>query len=235
MEQHRTAVVVDCLKIDKLSDSVYEMMYRLSTQERQEKANRYRKREDSERCLAAGMLLQAALLDTQGVCKLPSVYGIHGKPQTEGAEGFHYNISHAGEWVVLAYSDKEVGVDVERIFMDEGRKKVAEFSFAEEEQNYIFESENEQAERFSKVWTLKESYLKYLGTGMTKDMKSFVVNGGLSVLEAEGQKQEIMFNSMFLDRQHCLSICGEYQGIVVNITTLEELITQIAEAEERVG
>ena len=237
MEQQMAAVVVDCLKMEKLSDSVYEIMYRLSTQERKEKANRYRKREDAAYCLAAGLLLQAALLDTKGVRQPTASYGIHGKPYIEEAESFHYNISHSGDWVVLAYSDREIGVDVERNYMDEGRKKVAGLSFTEKEQEYVFKTDDnrEQAERFTKLWTIKESYLKYLGTGMTKSMKSFVVDDRFEIVEGTDLEQEIRCNSMFLDQMHCLSICGKYQGMVINMITMEELIMKITEAEERAG
>lgn len=238
MELQQAAVVIDCLKLDEMPDWEYEQIFRLSTLERQEKAYRYRKRRDSERCLAAGLLLQAAWMDTQGKTWMKTGYGKHGKPYAEEKPGFHYNISHAGDWVVLAYSDQEVGVDVEEIFMDEGRKQVAEFSFTSEEQDYIFKvaDKKEQAERFSKVWTGKESYLKYLGTGLAKSMKSVVANGALESVLEDAAGQKALINSLFLDKQHCLSVCGRYHGIVLNIVTVDELIRKVSEGEvERTG
>ena len=33
-----------------------------------------------------------------------------------------------------------------------------------------------KTERFSQIWTLKESYIKYLGMGLSKDLNSFSID-----------------------------------------------------------
>lgn len=38
-----------------------------------------------------------------------------GKPQVASPRGLHFNVAHAGGWVVCAVSERAVGVDVERI------------------------------------------------------------------------------------------------------------------------
>ncbi len=89
--------------------------------------------------------------------------GENGKPYIDG---LHFNISHSGEYVVCAFADSEVGVDIEKI--REYRKRVAE-KFHPEEIAAIENSEDKDLE-FFKIWTMKEAYLKCLGTGISKDL-----------------------------------------------------------------
>jgi 4'-phosphopantetheinyl transferase len=78
--------------------------------------------------------------------------------------------------VVIAYGESPVGVDVERIRMDSGKENIARRYFTPEEQEYLFSAgEAEKAERFFEIWTAKESYLKYLGTGLRRSLNSFSV------------------------------------------------------------
>ena len=154
-------------------------------------------------------------------------YGVHGKPYVEAADRFHYNISHSGNWVILGYLDKEIGIDIEQVYMTEGRKQVAAMSFSTEEQTYIFEATNEEEEamRFSKIWTAKESYLKYLGTGLSKGMSTFSVDVHSGCVRDEFcTKEDIRINSLFLKKGYCISACGQYNGMVVNMVNVEELL-----------
>lgn len=118
-------------------------------------------------------------------------------------KGIYFNASHSGDYVVCAFSDKPVGCDVETA--DKKNLRVAERYFCPEEIRYIFDEngfessknkpafqENEtvvvyesaenslcavRIERFVRVWTIKEAYLKLLGTGLTKALDSFEIKG----------------------------------------------------------
>ena len=80
--------------------------------------------------------------------------------------GLHFNLSHTKDLVAMAVCrHARVGVDVEK----RGRAslKVAEryFSAAEIAQLRALPSE-EQSRHFVRLWTLKEAYLKAVGTGI---------------------------------------------------------------------
>ena len=91
--------------------------------------------------------------------------GIHGKPCLKDFPQIHYNISHTDGMVICGFSDREIGVDVERMrpYGDGILRKV----LSESENRYISElPQKEREENFFKIWTLKESYGKAVGCGI---------------------------------------------------------------------
>lgn len=88
-------------------------------------------------------------------------YNPHGKPQTEG---IFFNASHSGDYVVLALCDREIGVDIEKVRPI--RPLLLRKTLSEEEQKIA------EKEGFFKLWTLKESLLKCVGTGIVSDLSS---------------------------------------------------------------
>lgn len=161
-------ICVICTDISPLSNSDYKVLYENASEERKIRAARYRSREDALLCVTADALLRHALgWDDYTAEKSPS-----GKPFIKGRENFHFNLSHSGSWVAIAYGDTEVGIDVERHRTDAKQSAIAKRFFTPEEQQYL--AEDPQC-RFFEIWTAKESYLKYLGTGLNKDIKSFSV------------------------------------------------------------
>lgn len=160
-----------CLDITQLNDEHWAALYRSASPERKARADRYHKIEDSRRCLAAEALLRIAL----GTADYAVEKNQYGKPRIAGRKDFHYNLSHAGNWAVIAYCSEEVGIDIEKISWDNGKERLARRFFTENEQAYVFQDGENQAQRFFQIWTGKESYLKFLGTGLSKALDSFDV------------------------------------------------------------
>ncbi|MCL6443040.1 MAG: 4'-phosphopantetheinyl transferase superfamily protein [Alicyclobacillus sp.] len=76
-----------------------------------------------------------------------------------------FNISHSGDWIVCAVSARgRVGIDVEQILPLEFSTLV--HSMSEDERNKLHELPPEEfITFFYKLWTLKESFVKAVGTG----------------------------------------------------------------------
>ncbi len=91
------------------------------------------------------------------------IYNSYGKPYLKNNE-LYFNISHSYEYTVLVISNKEVGVDIEKITM---RSKVMEKVFDEDEKKLIKSDED-----FTKIWVKKESYVKYLGLGLAYGLEN---------------------------------------------------------------
>ena len=93
-------------------------------------------------------------------------FGEHGKPHIINYEGIHFNISHCSEAVAVAVSDSEVGIDVE------GRRKFSDGllqrAFSDDEQAIVHSSDDPEKD-FARIWTRKEAWFKYTGTGILLD------------------------------------------------------------------
>ena len=81
----------------------------------------------------------------------------YGKPYIEN--NLFFNISHSNNYVVLVTSNKEIGIDIEKIRKQELKK--AKFFATKEEYEYITNSNN-QIDSFWTIYTLKEAYFKML-------------------------------------------------------------------------
>lgn len=95
--------------------------------------------------------------------------GEYGKPHLKDYPDIHFSISHCDGMVVCGIMDRVIGIDVERI--RPYSEKTAKRIMAEEE---LRREPVLSPEIFFKYWTLKESYLKAIGTGLSYPMKEVV-------------------------------------------------------------
>ena len=161
--------------ISSIDQETYQQLYAAASCSRRERADRYRNFSDAVRCLVGEVLLRKALAETFGQWEGFSLaQAEHGKPYVVGQPDFHFSISHSDKWVVLAYGCTELGVDIQDLDSKKNAEAVARRFFTEEEQQYLT-SQADKSLAFSKIWTGKESYLKYLGTGLAKSLTSFSV------------------------------------------------------------
>ncbi len=134
---------------------------------RRERIFRYRQQADQKRCLTAGLLLRYLLKeDAIRVCS-----GVFGKPYLPGGN-VCFNLSHSGEYVVLAADEKDVGVDVESLAPVP--KGLAERCFTKEECRWLSQQKDPQA-AFYRLWTGKESIMKATGKGFSMPPETFSI------------------------------------------------------------
>ena len=144
--------------------------------ERKEKILRYMKVRDRRQGLAAGLLLNH-VLKCHGLCMDDILYGDHGKPEIGG---LFFNLSHSHDYVLCAVSEKPVGCDVEKI--GNYRKKLAEHYYTAHEADYLNGLQDEEkAEAFYRIWTMKESYMKMTGEGLSLGLKRCEFHFGSSI------------------------------------------------------
>ena len=137
--------------------------------ERLKRGRAFVKADDMYRCLLAELLLKKSLEEEYGsqVAELHVEYSEFGKPVLPGYSDCHVNLSHSGNLVLCVVDQHSVGVDVEKIReIDPG---VAESCFTVNERRFLQSKPSEFLARFYQLWTLKESYLKALGTGLSRD------------------------------------------------------------------
>ena len=87
-----------------------------------------------------------------------------GKPYAENSP-LEYSLSHSGKWLLCAVGDQPLGVDIEVIKPRDF--KIAERFFTPREQAFLAPDQEDAHLRFLQIWTAKEAYFKWLGSGIT--------------------------------------------------------------------
>ncbi len=161
------------------------------------KAERLRRPQNKLHCLGAGALLGYAL---PNVREEQIKQNEHGKPYVPDLRT-QFNLSHSGDYIVLAMSDGLVGVDVQRLEPSSGG--VAQRCFTEEELRWYQMDDR----RFFTLWTLKESVAKALGKGLQLPFNSFSV---LPMLDGQSiTVQELtLYGQAQLLPGHALAVCS---------------------------
>ncbi|MBR2338766.1 MAG: 4'-phosphopantetheinyl transferase superfamily protein [Clostridia bacterium] len=134
---------------------------------RRAKAAQFQHPQDRALCLCAGWALDAALR-TVGLRERTAVIvtGEHGKPFLSEYPRWHFNLSHSGDWAVCALSDAPIGVDIEQL-RERDYLRLAQRHFSPDEVGALQTlSPTQQQERFFRLWTRKESWLKAQGIGL---------------------------------------------------------------------
>ncbi|MBW7476453.1 4'-phosphopantetheinyl transferase superfamily protein [Paenibacillus oenotherae] len=192
---------------EPLDEDLQRQLTELCSPRRREGLPRFHYQADARRSLMGEMLLRVALqADWQESCQgreLEFARSEHGKPYLQGIEGVHYNLSHSGSWCVCAVSTEPVGVDVEQIKQQE--LAWVESHLSDEENNELRNAaETERLRRFFEIWTMKESYVKAVGTGLALGFRTFSVIGeGVSRLAPYRLKR------YELDELHPVAVCAE--------------------------
>lgn len=191
---------------NKYENNFSELKERLYPQ-RKTAVERLKNRKAAIMSLAAGLLLQEVIERECGISpdNLKIYTNKNGKPYIDRCYDFYFNISHSDNILVLAYGNREMGIDVEKLKEDD--IAVAKRCFTADEYDYIRqnpadETKTEQEYRFCRVWTMKEAYLKYMGTGISVPLNSFNVdplNGGV-------KDEDVRIITEITDN-HMISIC----------------------------
>ena len=122
---------------------------------RQEKIRSLRVRQDRERSLLAGLLLRHAILENLGIEPVHFEFNSCGKPALAERSDFHFNLSHAGIWIVCAVDRQSIGIDVEKMEAVDF-PSLARVAFSPEEQQILQNKPAaDQQEYFYDVWTIK--------------------------------------------------------------------------------
>jgi len=187
---------------------------------------------DAQRTLLGDLMVRSVICETSGVknCDIKFGYLKHDKPFLKNPGNMYFNISHSGDWVVCAFSEKEIGIDVEKI-----RKikfSIADRFFSPLECKYLHNKKGEdKVNYFFDLWTIKESYLKLVGKGLTQSLSSFSVEKCNETFNINIKKTKIDVNIKQYDigQGYKLSICA-YEGKfaeTIKIRSVEDCINSL--------
>lgn len=103
----------------------------------------------------------------------------YGRPEVANenaeAQGIAFNLSHTSGLIVLGVTrDRAIGVDVENVREQRAAVEIADRFFAPSEVAALRAlPAQKQAQRFFEYWTLKESYIKARGMGLSVPLDQF--------------------------------------------------------------
>lgn len=172
---------------------------------RQEKLLRYRFSKDRWLCAAAYMLLLYGLQKEYGISENGIVMECaeSGKPYLSSHSHIYFSFSHCDVGVACGISTFPIGVDVES--MQEIDNYVVKRVLSVNEQNILTQSVNPML-TFTAIWTLKESWVKATGCGLSYSLIDVRVNisteGDLYIYQNEYEARLLQQQSSF-----CLSAC----------------------------
>lgn len=151
-----------------------------------DKTLRYRYERGKMLSAGAGVLLDN-MLRKHGLRERDMRYveGEHGKPSLEGFPELFFSLSHSGNLVACAIGEVPLGVDVQTIVA--ARDSLVNYVMSDSEKSKL-QAIDDTAGRdayFTQLWTLKESYAKATGKGLSHDFPSFeVIEGEVRVLSS---------------------------------------------------
>lgn len=146
------------------------------TANERKKINSYMRYTDKRRCLIEIVLLKLLIYK---YCKIPIKNIIikkteYGKPYLENNPKFKFNISHSNEMIIMGINiQNEIGVDIEYLknVNLENYKKILK----ENEIKELNKREN-KLNSFYELWTIKESFFKEEGKGISMIDDEYEIN-----------------------------------------------------------
>jgi 4'-phosphopantetheinyl transferase len=151
---------------------IHHLSQLLSSDERA-RASRYHQKKDRQRFAVSRIALRFLLGKYSNINpeKIEFAVGGNKKPfmQNVGAPALHYNISHSGDWILIAFSDEGIGADIEMIDEVFSYSEILHQNFTQQEISFITNG-NHQSENFYLLWTRKEALLKATSKGIDSDL-----------------------------------------------------------------
>ncbi|MGF9967210.1 4'-phosphopantetheinyl transferase family protein [Bacillus rhizoplanae] len=195
-----------------VEEESFHHLLTIVSEKKRKKIERMVRVEDKYRMLLGDVLIRYIASDIYNIspASIQFEYNEYGKPFFKGG-GFSFNLSHAGNWIVCIINDGPVGIDIEKIQPIDLSIAESFFSIDEWSDLYQKSSEIERLEYFFDLWTLKESYVKARGKGLSIPLNSFTIRktdcSNITIRTNETQ-DAIFLRQYNLDSQYKLSVCS---------------------------
>ena len=156
-----------------------DAMRALLSADEQARAGRFKLRADHERFVKSRGALRLILAErtAQDARGLAFLEGDGRKPALRDHPSVHFNLSHSGDFTLIAVGPQPVGVDIEAIGPDIELQALAEANFHPAERAILAARSGAAArEAFFQIWAHKEAFLKATGIGLTDHLTAISVS-----------------------------------------------------------
>ncbi|MDN4524098.1 4'-phosphopantetheinyl transferase family protein [Fictibacillus fluitans] len=199
------------LNINGADQKVCDCLSPLVSLERRQIISSYRFLEDRLRSLFSELLIQTYAKDKWKMEDKDIVFKRtkYGKPFFSTFPNLQFNVSHSGHWVVGAFGEWPVGIDIEEVSPIDTNIAESFFSIIEQEQLQK-QTENQKTLFFYRLWTLKESYIKADGRGLSIPLDSFAfkINEEKIVFESNTLTEPWHFRRYTIGNGYECAVCA---------------------------
>lgn len=185
--------------------------------ERVDKIKKLQRNEDKINAYLGYMLLVLGLKEEYDItADLNIDYGYWGKPYIKNKNNIFFNISHTTTGVACGISNRNIGIDIQNYFEFEENLARTFCSYNELMIMNNLETITEKSKMITRLWCRKESYLKYLGSGLVDNMCD------INVIEELAKKTGV-YHYSFEYKQYIMSICGEDKKVNIKKVSFSQL------------
>lgn len=198
---------------DKLAD-----LCLLISPEKRNKIQQFVNKQDKIRTLIGEILIRTILVEQLGLENkhLTFEQNPYGKPYLKKHPAVNFNLSHSSNFVVCAFDGQSVGIDIEEV-INLDYENIAKNFFTVSELNYIFKhSPDIRLNKFYEIWTLKESYLKWCGQGLSTRLQSFSIeidqDENIAVVVDREPLKQCVLKRFDLELNYKMALCSLGSG-----------------------
>lgn len=171
-----------------------------------------------------GRLLLQYVCRIHGITSFQLAYGKEGKPFFLDVPDVCFNLSHSEDYLALAWSTAEIGIDLEKIRRE--MPKFPERMLSETDFRFLQKQEpHGKKQCFFQLWTRKESLSKLCGGSIFRDARTVSVTDGNSLLPFLCNPPAFFHTHQWKD--YVMSVCTLEEGAEISIefVTLEEIVS----------
>ncbi|MGM9927652.1 MAG: 4'-phosphopantetheinyl transferase family protein [Bacillus sp. (in: firmicutes)] len=169
-----------------------------------ERIQRYKRKEDKVRTLLAHTLSKMMLAKELHINPHQLQYRVNKYGKYELITyPLSFNMSHAHHFVVCAVSDKPVGIDIEKQQQRDFQLFTTVWSETERRQYDLCDQQS-----FYRLWTAKESYVKYLGVGLNASLAEISVRKDGSIVDQQ-RRSAAHIEYVNVHEEYMCAVCSE--------------------------
>lgn len=212
------------------NDACYKLLLSHTTEDKRKKVEFHQNKKNAYLSLFGEFLVRYVLIRDYQINKkdIQLKYNEYGKPELAGVKNLHFNISHSGQWIVAAIDSSPVGIDIEHVAHIDISLFKNHFS-TEEYSSLIEKTIPEQVPFFYELWTLKESYIKQTGAGLSLPLDIFTMqisdDKQVALILSDKQKAPLHFKQYEIDTHYKMAVCALNNSFSpIHPITLEEIM-----------
>ncbi len=196
---------------ETIDPAVLERLLNCVAPEKKERLKRFYRREDTLRGLFADLLSRDMIRQKTGLKNedIRFTTNEYGKPFLKERDDVQFNLSHSGVWVVGVIDQPPVGIDVEQV--QDIDLDISKNYFSPDEHEDLM-SKPDKFDYFFTLWSLKESYIKILGKGLSHPLNAFSIkflNPEEIFIKVGGRRIEDKFFRQYdIDKSYKLGVCA---------------------------